>query len=88
VGSGTDGLPPALVRVGLINEEQLRHGLSKLGKIDLDPTVDKADHILAIPVATTDPIYQSLPKSNSEGGGEVYKVGNGEEPPKKTVEEI
>jgi hypothetical protein len=59
-----------------------------MGKIDLDPTEDKADNTLAVPVATTDPIYQSSPKSDSEGGGEVYMVGNGEEPQEKTVEEI
>jgi hypothetical protein len=54
----------------------------------LDPTRDKADHTPAIPVATTDPIYQSPPESDSEGGGEVYMVGNGEELPDKTVKEI
>jgi hypothetical protein len=56
--------------------------------MDLDPAGDKADHILAILAATTDPIYQLSPKSNFEGGSEVYMVGNGEEPPKKTTEEI
>jgi hypothetical protein len=41
-----------------------------------------------VPAATTDPIYQSSIESNFEGGREVYMVGNGEELPKKTVEEI
>jgi hypothetical protein len=54
----------------------------------LNPAGDKADHTLAIPVATTDPIYQSSPESDSEGSGEVYMVGNGVELPEKTVEEI
>jgi hypothetical protein len=31
--------------------------------MDLDPAGDKADHILAILAATTDPIYQLSPKS-------------------------
>jgi hypothetical protein len=66
--------------VGLINEAQLRHGPSKLGKIDLDPTEVKADHTLAIPTTTTDPIYQSSSESDFEGDREVYMVGNGEEP--------
>jgi hypothetical protein len=59
-----------------------------MGKTDLDPIEDKADHTLAFPIATTDPIYQSSPESDSEGDGEVYMVGNGEEPPEKTIEEI
>jgi hypothetical protein len=54
----------------------------------LDPTRDKADHILAILVATTDPIYQLSSESDSGGGREVYMVGNGEELPKKTTKEI
>jgi hypothetical protein len=55
--------------------------------MDLDPAKDKADHTLAVPVTITDPVYQSSPESDSEGG-EVYMVGNGEEPPEKIVEEI
>jgi hypothetical protein len=54
----------------------------------LDPAEDKADHTLAILAAITDPIYQSSPESDSEGGGEVYMVGNREEPLEKAVEEI
>jgi hypothetical protein len=78
----------APVQVGLVNEAQLRHRLSKLGKTDIDPTEDKANHTLAVPAATTDPINQSSLESDSEGGGEVFMVGNGEEPPEKIVEEI
>jgi hypothetical protein len=55
--------------------------------MDLDPAKDKADHTLAVPVAITDPVYQSSPESDSEGG-EVYMVGNGEEPLEKIVKEI
>jgi hypothetical protein len=55
--SGTDHLPPVLVRVSLTVVAQLGHGFSALGKTDLDPTGDKADHILAISIATTVPIY-------------------------------
>jgi hypothetical protein len=53
-----------------------------------DPAGDKADHTLAVLVATTDPIYQSPSESDFEGGREVYMVGNGEELPDKTVKEI
>jgi hypothetical protein len=56
--------------------------------MNLDLTEDKADHTMAILVATTDPIYQSSLESDSEGDREVYMVGNEEEPPEKTVEEI
>jgi hypothetical protein len=38
--------------------------------------------------AITDPIHQSSLKSDSEGDREVYMVGQEEEPPEKTVEEI
>jgi hypothetical protein len=50
--------------------------------------VDKADHNLAILTTTIDLIYQSSPESDSEGGGEVNMVENGEEPTEKIVEEI
>jgi hypothetical protein len=43
---------------------------------------------MAALAATTDPINQSSPESDSKGGGEVYMVGNGEELPEKTVEEV
>jgi hypothetical protein len=43
---------------------------------------------MAALAATTDPIYQSSPESDSKGGGEVYMVGNGEELLEKTVEEV
>jgi hypothetical protein len=56
--------------------------------MDLDPAGDKVDHTLAISAATTDPIYQSSLGYDSEGGRKVYMVGNGEELPDKTVEEI
>jgi hypothetical protein len=53
-----------------------------------DPTGDNADHTLAFLAATIDPIYQSSPESDSEGGGEVYMVGNREELSDNMVEEI
>jgi hypothetical protein len=56
--------------------------------MDMDPAGDKADHILAVSAATIDQIYQSSLESDSEGGREVYIVGNGEELPEKTTEEI
>jgi hypothetical protein len=43
-GSSTSRLPPAPVQVGLVNEEQLRHGLGSLGETDMNPAEDKADH--------------------------------------------
>jgi hypothetical protein len=39
-----------------------------MGKTDLDPARNKADHILAISVDTTDPIYQSSIESDSDDG--------------------
>jgi hypothetical protein len=39
-------------------------------------------------IATIDPIYQSSPELDSEGGKEVYMVGNREEILEKTTEEI
>jgi hypothetical protein len=56
--------------------------------MDPDPIGDKADHIRAVSVATTDPMYQSSPESYSEGGREVYMVGNGEQPSKETAKEV
>jgi hypothetical protein len=43
---------------------------------------------LADSTAIIDPIYQSSPESESEGNREVYMVGQGEEPPEMTIEEI
>jgi hypothetical protein len=77
-----------LVRVGLINEAKLRHKLSEMGKTGSDPKGDKANHILVVPTAATDPICLSPPKFNSEDDGEVYMVGNREELHDKMVEEI
>jgi hypothetical protein len=88
IGSDTGRLPPAPVRVGLVNVAQLRHRLSELGKTDSDHTWDKADHTLAVSVATTDPTHQPSLESNSESDGEVYIVGNREELPNKSVKEI
>jgi hypothetical protein len=56
--------------------------------MNLDPVGDKADHILAVPVATLDPIYQPSSESDSECGGEVYMMGQGDQPPGKITEEI
>jgi hypothetical protein len=81
IGSGTDRLPPAPVRFSVINEAQLRHGLSELGKTDLDSAREKADHTLVVSTTTIDPIHQSSPESNSRGGSGVYMVGNEEELP-------
>jgi hypothetical protein len=67
VGSGTSRLPPAPVPVSLVNEAQLKHELDKLGKVDQDPSGDKADHTLAVLAAVTDLIHHSSPKSDSEG---------------------
>jgi hypothetical protein len=56
--------------------------------MDPDPAGDKANHTLAVLIATTDPIYQSSLKSDSKGGREDYMVGNREELLEKTVEEM
>jgi hypothetical protein len=87
-GSGIGRLPPALVQIGLINEEQLGHRLNELGKTDLDPAGDKANHILVVLTVRTYPIYQSSSELDFEGDRQVYIVGNREELPEKTIEEI
>jgi hypothetical protein len=43
---------------------------------------------VAVLAATIDPIYESPPKFDSEGGREVYMVGNREELLDKMIEEI
>jgi hypothetical protein len=75
IRSGTNRLPPALVRDGLINEAQLKHEPIKLGKPDPYPSGDKVVHTPTVTVATIGPIYQSSPESNSEGNREVYTAG-------------
>jgi hypothetical protein len=74
MGSGTSRLPPALVWVSLINEAQLGHGLSELGKMGSDPTGDKAEHTLTVETSIIDSIYQSPSEFDSKGGREVYMV--------------
>jgi hypothetical protein len=86
--SGTTHLPPAPVRFGLICEVQLRYGSSMLGKTNLDPTGDKADHTLAVLTATIEILYQPSLESDSECGGEVYMVGQEDQSLEKTAEEI
>jgi hypothetical protein len=56
IESGIGHLPPAPIRVDLINEARLRHELIKLGKTGPDPSWDKADHTSAVLAAITDPI--------------------------------
>jgi hypothetical protein len=46
-----------------------------LGKADSDPLRDKANHILTVLIAATDPINQLPPESDSEGDRATYMVG-------------
>jgi hypothetical protein len=85
-GSGTDRLPPALVRVGLVSEAQLR--LDSLGETDTDPMEDEADHTLTAQAAAIDPIISLSSGSDSEYGREVYMVEQGGELPDKTTNEL
>jgi hypothetical protein len=87
-GSGTCHLSPAPVRVGLVNNAQLRHGLGSLGETDTDPDEDKDDHTLADQTTTIDLIFSPSSKSDSEYGREVYMVEQDGELPEKTIEEI
>jgi hypothetical protein len=59
-----------------------------LGEAGSNPSEDKADHNMVGFPATTDAICQLPPESESEGSWEVYKVGQGEQPTEKTIEEI
>jgi hypothetical protein len=86
--SGTDCLPPGLVRVDLVSEAQHGHTLGLLGERDPNPSKDKADHTTADHEATTDLIHRLSPKSNSEGDRGVYMVAQGDQPPDKTIKEI
>jgi hypothetical protein len=74
IGSGTGRLSPVPVRVGFINEAQLKHGLSSLGETNTDPAEDRADHTLASQVAAIDLIYLPSSGSNSKYGREAYMV--------------
>jgi hypothetical protein len=58
-----------------------------LGEENSYPLGDKADHNQDGSPATIDPIYQLPLESDSEGGWEVFMVGQGEQPAKKTTEE-
>jgi hypothetical protein len=87
-GLGTGRLALVPVRVGLINEARLRHRSMVLGEADTDPPRDKTNHNLAGFPDTTYPIYQAPPEFDSEGSREVYMVGQGEQPTKKTAKEI
>jgi hypothetical protein len=53
--------------------------------MDTDPIEGKADHPLAVLIATTYPIYPPSSESNSEYGREVYLVEQGGELPEKTA---
>jgi hypothetical protein len=88
VRSGTVHLPPAPTQVSPINEAQLGHESIQVGKMDSNPSGDKADHTLAISVAITDPIYQSPLESDFKGDKEVLMVGDKEQHPEKTTGEI
>jgi hypothetical protein len=61
---------------------------SSWGKTDPNPLGDKANHTSTISTAIADPIYHLSLESNFEGDREVYMVGQGDEPPEKTIEEI
>jgi hypothetical protein len=87
-GLGIDCLPPTPVQVSLAIEAQFRNEIGRLGETDSDPLGDKSDHTMAVHAAITDPIHQSSSESDSEGDREVYLVGKGDQPPKKTAEEI
>jgi hypothetical protein len=86
--SGTGRLPLSLVRVSLIKEAQLVHGLGSLGETDTDPAKDKADHHLTVLTAATDPFCPCSLESDSEYDREVYMVEQGGELLEKTVLEI
>jgi hypothetical protein len=72
IRSGTGRLPLASVQVSLIIEEWL--GLSSLGETDALLMEDRADHTLVAQVATTDLIYTSSSRSDSEYKREFYMV--------------
>jgi hypothetical protein len=79
VGSGIGRLPPAPVRVSLINEAQLQHGSTMPRKTNSNPSGDKANHNLAGSTTTIYLIYQLPLELESEGDRQIYMVGQGEQ---------
>jgi hypothetical protein len=77
-GWDTGRFPPTLVRVGLACEAWLGHESSKSGESKSDPLGDNVDHHKICCLDTTDPIYKPSSESDSEGGQEVFMVGQGE----------
>jgi hypothetical protein len=75
IRSGTNCIPLISARVSLVTEAQLRHRLDTFGEAESDPSRDKADHHGITCPVTADPIYQSPPESDSDGGRDVYMVG-------------
>jgi hypothetical protein len=70
----------------------MRHNLNTdwiyWGKQKWIPLGIKVDHALAVLAIVTDPIYPPSLDTNSEYDGKVYMVGQGDQLPEKTTEEI
>jgi hypothetical protein len=87
-GSDTDRFPPTPARVGLACEAQLGHESSRLGESELDPSGNNVDHHMICCPDAAHPICKPSPESDSDGGREVFMVGQGEPPANQTEAEI
>jgi hypothetical protein len=56
--------------------------------MDLVPVGHKANHNPVVSTTIIDPIYQSQLVPDSEGGRDIFMVGEEEQPAEKTSEEI
>jgi hypothetical protein len=72
VGLDTRYFPPAPTQVGVACEARLEHGSNRSGEFESDPSRDNVNHRKICCSDATNPIYKPLPKSNSDGGREVY----------------
>jgi hypothetical protein len=86
-GSDADRFLPTPFQVGLACRAQFKLGSSKMGELELDPSRDCIDHNGISCLKVVDPIYKPSSGSASDGGREVFMVGQGE-PPNQTVEVI
>jgi hypothetical protein len=87
-GSDTDCLAPMSVLVGLACEAQLKHESIRSGESELGPSRDHVNHHMVCCPDIADLIYKPSSESDSNGGQEVFMVGQGERPTNQIEEEI
>jgi hypothetical protein len=76
-----------LIRIGLTCEARLGHRTSNTGESESDPSGHRVNHHEISCLEGVDPIYKQSTGSDSDGGQEVFMVGQGE-PSIQTTDEI